>query len=204
MLKPAARAIAAEHHHHEDDRRQIERADQLGEWPERADAIAADGEGHGPECPNRGELHDDVDRAEDEAARRIDHVLDGLPSITEPRQHASEQERDQHDGQDVAFCKRIDDRVRDHVQQELGDGLLLRLAGIGHDGLGIEGGGVGIEAGAGPKPVSDNQTDRRGPASRRPRNRAAPCRRCGRPSSCSPCRLCRTRRCRRSRARSPS
>ena len=121
-----------EHHHHEDDRRQVERADQLGERPERADAVAADREGHGPECPNRSELHDDIDRAEDEAARRIDHVLDGLPAITEPRQHASEQERDQDDRQDVAFCKRIDDRVRDHVQQELGDRLLLRLAGIGH------------------------------------------------------------------------
>jgi hypothetical protein len=50
--------------HENEDRRQVERADQHGEIGDRADAILADGEGHGAECTDRGSLHQDGDQLE--------------------------------------------------------------------------------------------------------------------------------------------
>ena len=69
MLKPASAAIDAEHDEDEDQAGRVERGHQLAERQQRADAVLADGEGHGAERADRRDLHDDADDAEEARAR---------------------------------------------------------------------------------------------------------------------------------------
>ena len=60
----------------------------------------------------------------------IDHIANRFGPISEPRQHITEQKRNQHDRKDVAPRERVDDRIGNDVQDELNDRLFLSLAGI--------------------------------------------------------------------------
>src|SRR5262245_41732873 len=82
--------------------------------------------------------------------------------LTQARQRVPDYGRDQHDREDVALGEGIDDGVRDDVQKELNDALLVRFAGILPDRGGIELGGVGVEARPRRQPVADEHADNEG------------------------------------------
>ena len=70
----------------------------------------------------------------------------GLQRGPDRRQREAEQDGDQQHLQDVALGEGVDHGGRDDVQQKIGDALRFGLAGVIGDGLGIERGGIDVEA----------------------------------------------------------
>ena len=197
MLNPDHQAMGPRTAEHKHDGSQIEYEDQLDQRSERADSIATDRERHRAEGAERRQAHDHVDGAEHQHRSGIDHVTHRFGALAEPREHVAEQDRDQHDRQNISARERIDDGVGNDVEQELDDRLLLGLAGVLRNGLRVQRRRIDVEAGARRRRGGRRRSRSAARAWRRPRNRAAPFRRPGRPSSCPTCRRCPRRRCRR-------
>src|SRR5215471_536286 len=135
MLKPAMAATIPSTPRNEDGRGQVEHADKRDEGTERADPIATDGEGHRAEGSDRSEAHQQVDSCKEQFAAGIDHLPDRTPLLTKACQRVPDYDRDEHDGEDVALGEGIDDGVRNDVQKEINDALLVRFASILPDRL---------------------------------------------------------------------
>ena len=86
---------------------QVKAPHEHPELGERADAELADGESHGTEGTDRGQLHDDVDDAEEDV--RLDRsVLHALPLFTQGRKGEAEEQRKEEHLEDVTLGKGID------------------------------------------------------------------------------------------------
>jgi hypothetical protein len=131
----------------------------IGEVGDRADAVLADGEGHGAERADRGSLHQDGDEAEDRGCESGQEVGDRLALVADHAERDAEQDREEQHLQDVALCKGADDGFRDDVHQEAGNRRFMRLGGVGGDGLAIERCRIDVHAGAGMQDVADDQAD---------------------------------------------
>ena len=149
----------AEHDQHEHGRRDVEGQDQEGEIGDRADAVAADGEGHRAEGADRGGLHQDRHQLEDRGRERLQEVEHRLAALADHGQRQAEQHREEQHLQDVARGEGADDRLRDDVLQEADDAGVMRLGGVALHRLGIEAGGIDVQAGAGLDQVADDEAD---------------------------------------------
>src|SRR5450830_537540 len=147
-----------EHDEDEQAASQVERTHQLGQRQQRIDAVFADGEGHRAEGTDRGDLHDDIDHAEDGAAGLVDQLGDRAAFFTQQRQREAEQDGDQQHLQDVALGEGIDDGVRDDVHHEVDRAQAFDVRVLRNQ-LDIEVGRVGVEAGAWFQDVSDQQAN---------------------------------------------
>jgi hypothetical protein len=149
----------AEDDEDEEQARAVERAHELAELDQRPDAVLADRERHRAEGAKRRELHDDADDREQHVRDLLDEVEDGCPAAAELVQREAEQHREQQHLQDLALGERVDDGVRDDVEQEADRGLHLARPGVGGDLLGVERVRVDVHAGTGLDGVDHHQAD---------------------------------------------
>ena len=149
----------AEHEHDEDDAGRIERDHQLGERQERRHAVFADGERHRAERPDRRDLHDDPDHAEQGVRCLVDHVEQRLAALAERLQAEREQDGEEQHLQDLARRERADDRVGNDVHQELDRALLLGFRHEALDRPGVERLDVDVHVAAGLQGVHHDQAD---------------------------------------------
>ncbi len=86
----------------------------------------------------------------------VDERLGALAELAQrqPEQHGEEQHR-----QDVAAGEGADEAVGHDVQQEIDQCQRLRILDIARDQLGVEAGGVGVDAGAEVIEVADGDAD---------------------------------------------
>ena len=147
--------------HHEDEQQagDVERAHQLGQRGERAQAVLADGEGHGAKRADGRQLHDVADDDEQHVRELLDEVEHQRAAAAKTVQRKAEQHRDQQHLQHLAFGKRADKGAGDHVQQKLGGGLHLARLGVVGQALGVERGRVDVHAHARLHHVDDDQAD---------------------------------------------
>ena len=119
-----------EHDEDEQQAGQVERAHQLAQRQQRADAVLADRERHRAERADRRHLHDDADDREQHVRDLLDEVEHQRAAAAEPVQREAEQHREQQHLQDLALGERVDDGGRDDVQQEVGRALHLARASV--------------------------------------------------------------------------
>ena len=128
----------AEHDEDEHEAGQVERAHQLAERDQRADAVLADRERHRAERADRRDLHDEADDREQHVRHLLDPVEHQRAAAAEPVQREAEQHREQQHLQDLALGERVDDGGGDDVEQEIGRALHLAGLRVGGDALGVE------------------------------------------------------------------
>ena len=141
---------------------QVEGAHQAGQLGQAADAVLADGVGHGAEGTDRGDLHDHADDAEEDVRQTLDEVEDRLAALAEGVQRVAEEHREEQHLQHVALGEGIDDAGRDDVHQELRRRLHLAGRRVLVDGRGVERGRIDVHAGAGRPDIDDDQADDEG------------------------------------------
>ena len=148
----------AQHKKDEQQRGEIEGRDQPGQIGESADAVSADGEGHGAQRADGGDLHEDEDQLENGMAGRIEHMHQRVGLFPDQRQRDAEQDRDEQHLQDIMPVgdrgnQRVGDDVHQEARQRAGMGLLL----IFRDLARVERGRIYVEARSGLHDVGDQQ-----------------------------------------------
>ena len=156
---------AAEDDDDEESGSDVEAEHEGEEFLQRADAVAADGEGHGAEGTDGGGFDDDAHDAEEDSAGAVDDMKDGKAAFAEAGDGEGGDEGDEEDLEEVATGEGADEAVGDDVEEEVdgaeGVGLAFEFVG-GLDGGGAEVGDVDVEAGAGFEEVDDEETDGEG------------------------------------------
>lgn len=89
-------------------------------------AVGTDRKRHHTERSEWGQVHDQAQRGKRRTRQLIEKLDDLLPLVANPQLRESEENREQHDLEDVALRERIDHRRGDDVQDELGRGHLRR------------------------------------------------------------------------------
>ena len=89
----------------------------------------------------------------------LDEIEHRLALVTRGGQRKAEQDGDQQHLQDVALGKGVDEGVGNDVEDELDRRLGVGLGGEAFDGLGVQRGKIGIEAGARLGHVGHHQAD---------------------------------------------
>ena len=92
----------------------------------------------------------------------IDDAKQRLAAFAERLQAKRKQDCEEQHLQDLALREGPNDRVRDHVHQELDGALLLGLRYEALDRLGVDRAGVDIHADAGLQRVGDDKTHDQG------------------------------------------
>ncbi len=91
-------------------------------------------------------------------AHRLDPGHDWSAPLTGLGQHQPDHHRHQQNLKDVALRKGVDDRVRNNVEKEVADRLLLGLTDVCGDSLGVECLETNIHAGTGASDIGHHQT----------------------------------------------
>ncbi|RMS80623.1 C4-dicarboxylate transport protein [Pseudomonas savastanoi] len=152
-------ADGTQHQHHEQRAGDVEADHQLTQLHQRAYAVGTDGEGHGTERTDGRQLHDHVDDVEHHVGEAIDEVQNRLAVRTQTMQGEAEDHREHQDLQDIAVGKRADDGVRNHVEDEADDALILAGSDVSRDLGCVERADVDVHAGTRLNHVDHDQTD---------------------------------------------
>src|ERR1017187_1354713 len=157
-LKPWNRAISpstrktksalVRYTHKEEPIGQLQAQEQLAERQKGPQAELADGEGHGAECPDGRHFHDQRDDFEGQMGERVGRGDNGLPQLVRGQGHAEEY-GDQQDLENFAVGEGAHQGIGNDVQDEIHRVQLFSGSGVLLHGLGIEGGGGGVDSGAG-------------------------------------------------------
>ncbi|MNN12551.1 hypothetical protein D3C81_1255460 [compost metagenome] len=153
---------AAEDQQDEEDAGDVEAQHQLAELHQRADAVGADGEGHGTEGTDGRDLHDHIDDVEHHLGDPLDELEHRLAVAAHAVQGIAEQYREEQDLQDVAVGEGADHGARNDVHQEVDGALLLAGSGVGSDLAGVQAGRIDMHAGTRLHDVDHHQTDDQG------------------------------------------
>ncbi len=152
-----------QHHQHEQDGGDVEGGHQRAQLDQAGHAVLADGEAHGPERAQRGQLDHHVDDAEEQLGQVAHPGGHPVAELTQagagkPRQHGDHQHL-----QEVALGEGPEEGVGDQVQQII-DKLLavMGLVQVAGGDLGIQRGGIDVEAMARLQDVADQQADQQG------------------------------------------
>lgn len=135
------------------------------EFLQGANAIAADGEGHGPEGTDGCGFDYDAHDAEEHGAGAVDDMENRLAAFAEAGDGESGDEGDEENLEEVATGEGTDEAVGDDIEEEVdgaeGMGFAFEFVG-GLDGSGAEVGDVDVEACAGFEEVDDEEADGEG------------------------------------------
>src|SRR5476651_326013 len=149
----------AQYQQHEQDAGDVEAQHQLTELYQRTYTVGTDGERHGAQSTQWRQLHDHVDDVEHHVRKAIDEVQDRLAVRTQAMQGETEDHREHQHLQDVAVGEGTHDGVRDHVQDEADNALILTSGYIGSNLGSIQGGWINVHARAWLDNVHDDQTN---------------------------------------------
>ena len=131
------------------------------------DAIAADGERHGAERPDRCHLHDQRHHAEHGLTHLIQYTGQSRSPFAHPRHGNAEQDGKEQHGQDVTLGEGVHDLIGDNVDQKVDDTQVALGVDVARHGRRIDLGGVDIHTLAGRKKVADGQADQHGDGGQR-------------------------------------
>ena len=156
---------AAEDEDDEESGGDVEAEHEREEFLQGADAIAADGEGHGTESADGSGFDDDAHDAEEHSAGAVDDMEDGKAAFAEAGDSEGGDEGDEENLEEVATGEGADEAVGDDVEEEVngaeGVGFAFEFVG-GLDSGGAEVGDVDVEAGAGFEEVDNEEADGEG------------------------------------------
>src|SRR6185312_9185525 len=149
----------AQHDDDEEDADDVDAGDELAQLQQRVQAILADGERDGAKRGERREIHDDAHHAEEPVHGNVEQVDQRLGALSELAQREPEQHGEEQHRQDVAAGEGADEAVGHDAEQEIDDRQRLGVLDIAGDQLGVEAGGIGIDAGAEMVEVADSDAD---------------------------------------------
>jgi hypothetical protein len=132
-------------------------------WTRLADPVLADREAHGPERAQRGQLDHHVDDAEEQLGQVAHPGRHPVAELAHAGAGEARQDGDHQHLQQVALGERPEEGLGDQVQQ-VGDQPLavMGLFQVAGGDLGIQVGGVDVEAVARLQDVADDQPDHQG------------------------------------------
>ena len=148
MLKPRKRGNAAQHDEDEEQAGRVEGGHQLAEREQRADAVLADGEGHGAE---RAERRDPMTMPTMRRRRAsglvddVEHRLPRSPSASSAMPNRTEKNSTCRMSPSAKAPTTVSGMM---FMRKLDDALVVRLGGVGGDRLGVERGRIDVHAGA--------------------------------------------------------
>ena len=146
--KPGHPGDAAQNQNHEQKGGDVEGADEPGEIDHLADAVLADGEGHGAEGTDGRELHHEADDAEEDLAGRVDGVRDRLAALAHAGHHDAGEDRDEKNLEQVTRGESVEEALRDQSHDVAGDGIVGGDLGVFLNRFTVELAHIGIETGA--------------------------------------------------------
>ena len=138
----------SEHDEDEEPAGDVDAEQQFGQRQERLQAVLADGECHGAEGSQGRQFHNQRNDFEGQVGERIGRFQDRLSQVVSGQGHAKK-DRHQQNLQDFSVGKGADHGVGNDVQHEILRGELLPAGGVLLHGRGIQGGGGGVDPGAG-------------------------------------------------------
>lgn len=130
---------------------------------EGGQSILADGEGHGGSGTHGSEFHNDVHHREHDVGGFFEEGVDRATLRAELIHGAAEEDSQEEDLEQVTrACEGVAEGLGDQMEEELGEGLVSGGLGKRGDGLGVERGGIDVEAFAGTDAVHDGKSQGEG------------------------------------------
>ncbi len=152
-------ADAAQHDQDEERTGNVERTDQLGERPQRGDAVLPDRERQGTERTHRCETHKVAEDAEHHGRGRFQYVQHRLALLAHGRQRETAEHGNEQHGEHFTLVERPHEGVRDDVHEEVHHAQFGGRGGELGQAFGAQGGRVDVHADPWLEQVHRSQAD---------------------------------------------